>query len=86
MKIIYATRAQEDLNFWKKNNSRKVSRIEALLKDIQLHSFIGLGKPESLRFEQAGYWSRRIDYEHRLVYKIYDSCIYVAQCRHHYKK
>lgn len=86
MKIIFTIRAQEDLNFWKKNNLKKVSRIEALLEDIHMHPFAGLGKPESLRFEQTGYWSRRIDHEHRLVYKIYDSCIYVAQCRYHYKK
>jgi len=81
MKIIYTTQAQEDLMYWKKNNPKKIARIEALLKDIKTHPFTGLGKPELLGFEQAGYWSRRIDHEHRLAYKIYDSCIYVAQCR-----
>lgn len=86
MKISYTTRAQEDLNYWKKNHPKKVARIESLLKNIQMHPFTGLGKPESLLFEKAGYWSRRIDHEHRLVYKIHDSCIYVAQCRYHYKK
>jgi toxin YoeB len=86
MKIIDTVRAQEDLAYWQKNNPKKIARIEALLRDINAHPFTGVGKPELLRFEQAGYWSRRIDHEHRLVYKIHDSCIYVAQCRYHYKK
>lgn len=84
MKIIYTTTAKEDLLYWKKNNPKMVIRIEKLLNDIQMHPFKGLGKPEALRFEKSGYWSRRMDQEHRLVYKIYDECIYIAQCRYHY--
>ena len=85
MEVFYTARAKEDLAYWQKNNTKKIARIEALLKDIQAHAFTGLGKPECLRFQHTGYWSRRIDQEHRLVYKVYDSCIYVAQCRYHYK-
>ncbi|MDO8953342.1 MAG: Txe/YoeB family addiction module toxin [Gammaproteobacteria bacterium] len=86
MKIIYTIRAQEDLTYWQKNSTKKVARIEALLNDIQVNSYTGLGKPEPLRFEKVCYWSRRIDQEHRLIYKIHEACIYVAQCRYHYKK
>jgi toxin YoeB len=83
MQIVY-TNAAEDLTYWKKNNPKIAVRIEKLLKSIQIHPFTRLGKPEPLRFERSGYWSRRIDHEHRLVYKVHDECIYIAQCRYHY--
>lgn len=86
MEIIYTNKAKEDLAYWEENNSKIVDRIYSLLKDIQIHPFSGIGKPEPLRFEKSGYWSRRINSEHRLVYKIHDTCVYVAQCRYHYKK
>jgi len=86
MEIIFTVKAKEDLAYWQKSNNKKLARIEALLKDIQKHRYIGLGKPEPLGFDKSGYWSRRIDQEHRLVYKIYDNCIFVAQCRYHYSR
>jgi len=86
MEIVFTSRAQEDLLYWKKNNPKIVERINSLLADIQLHPCSGIGKPEALRFEKSGYWSRRIDQEHHLVYKLHENCIYVAQCRYHYKK
>lgn len=84
MEVIYSTHAQEDYLFWKKNNPQMIKRINKLLTDIQLHPHKGLGKPEALKFEKSGYWSRRMDHEHRLVYKIANNAIYVVQCRYHY--
>lgn len=84
MQVIYTKRAQEDYNFWKKHNPLMLKKIEALLADIKKNSSTGLGKPEPLKFEKSGYWSRRINPEYRLVYKIFKQTIYIAQCRYHY--
>lgn len=84
MSPFYTTQAKEDLNYWMQKNKKIVKRIDQLLADIQLHPFTGIGKPEPLRFERSGYWSRRIDKEHRLVYKVVAGQIYIAQCRYHY--
>lgn len=84
MQVIYATQAKEDKIYWEKNNPKIVKRIDQLIADIKKHPFSGIGKPEPLKFEKSGYWSRRINLEHRLVYKIANKCIYVAQCRYHY--
>lgn len=84
MQIIYTSKALEDLNFWKKNNIQIVNKIERLVADIQKNPFIGLGKPEPLKFAKTGYWSRRINHEHRLIYKIHSNILYIAQCRYHY--
>lgn len=86
MNIVYASQAQEDIEFWEKNNPKLLKRITQLLKDIKAHPFSGIGKPEPLRFKNTGYWSRRIDQEHRLVYKVVENTVYVAQCRYHYEK
>lgn len=84
MEVIYATRAKEDKEYWQKNDVKILKRIDKLIADIQSHPFTGIGKPELLRFEKTGYWSRRINQEHRLVYKVANKKIYVAQCRYHY--
>ena len=84
MQVIYATRAQEDRDYWEKTNNTIIKRIDKLIDDIKQHSFVGIGKPEPLKFDKAGYWSRRITKEHRLVYKIANGKIYIAQCRYHY--
>lgn len=84
MNIVYTHLAKEDLSFWKKHNPKFVDRINQLINDIIKHPFTGLGKPEPLRFEKKGYWSRRIDREHRLVYKVFDGQLYIVQCRYHY--
>ncbi|MBP5360911.1 MAG: Txe/YoeB family addiction module toxin [Bacteroidaceae bacterium] len=78
MEIVLLPRAEEDLAFWKKTgNVRIMKRITALLIDIQQHPFTGIGKPEPLKGEQHGLWSRRITGEHRLVYSISSEKIYV---------
>jgi toxin YoeB len=84
MQVIYSSLAQEDLDYWSKKNVKILERIRKLISDIQLHPFFGLGKPEALKFEKTGYWSRRINKEHRLVYKVAGKNLYIAQCRYHY--
>lgn len=84
MKIIYTKKAQEDREYWEENNPKLVTRIDELIKDIKAHPFTGIGKPEPLKFDHAGYWSRRINLEHRLVYKVHAGILYIAQCRYHY--
>ncbi len=84
MQVIYSARAEEDKKYWETFNPKLLKRIDLLLVDIKLHPYTGIGKPERLRFEKSGYWSRRIDSEHRLVYKVSDNKVYIAQCRYHY--
>lgn len=84
MEVIYATKAKEDRIYWEKNNSQIIKRIDKMLEDIKVHPYSGLGKPEPLRFEKSGYWSRRFNQEHRLIYKVANGKIYVVQCRYHY--
>lgn len=82
--VIYTKKAKEDYQYWIEHNPKLAARIEKLIADIQTHPFKGLGKPEPLKFKYSGYWSRRIDQQHRLVYKLFDGDIYIAQCRYHY--
>ena len=84
MDVIYATRAKEDREYWNINNSKVIERIDKLIDAIKLEPFSGIGKPEPLKFEKMGYWSRRITREHRLIYKVANGKIYIAQCRYHY--
>ena len=84
-KILFDTNAIKDLNYWKRiNNQNVIKKIKLLLTDIQQHPFTGIGKPEALKNELSGYFSRRINKEHRLVYTIKDNNIIVIQCRYHY--
>ncbi|HEX4044239.1 MAG TPA: Txe/YoeB family addiction module toxin [Gammaproteobacteria bacterium] len=84
MAVIYTSQAKEDRIYWEKNNLKIIKRINLLIEDIKKHPFSGIGKPEPLKFERAGYWSRRINQEHRLVYKVDNGHVYIAQCRYHY--
>ncbi|HLB41694.1 MAG TPA: Txe/YoeB family addiction module toxin [Gammaproteobacteria bacterium] len=84
MQVIYTAKAKEDRAYWEKYNPKIVKRIDQLLVDIKKHPFSGIGKPELLKFEKSGYWSRRINHEHRLIYKVVNQYIYIAQCRYHY--
>jgi toxin YoeB len=86
VEVIYTLEAKEDKDFWKKTNPKILQRIDVLIDNIQETPFTGIGKPEALRFDKAGYWSRRINQEHRLVYKVFNNRIYIAQCRYHYSK
>ena len=84
MKLIFAEKAWEDYLYWQKTDKKMLNRINALIKDIKQDPFEGIGKPEPLKHALSGYWSRRINDEHRLVYKVTDETIIVVQCRYHY--
>jgi toxin YoeB len=83
--VPWTIEAWNDYLFWQAHDMSKCRKINALLKDITRQPFEGLGKPEPLRFELAGYWSRRITGEHRFVYRVTDDAIRVVSCRTHYK-
>jgi toxin YoeB len=73
MQIIFTPKAKKDLDFWVKSGNKNILRkINTLIEDIQLHPFDGIGKPEALKHELSGKWSRRIDKEHRIIYEIID--------------
>jgi toxin YoeB len=76
--------AFEDLAWWVKEDRNKALRIVNLIKDVQRDPFHGIGKPEPLKHELKGCWSRRIDQEHRLVYKVTQDKIGILSCRYHY--
>lgn len=76
--------AFEDLAWWVKQDRKRALRIIKLIEDIQRDPFQGIGKPEPLKHELSGCWSRRIDQEHRLVYQVLDSKIRILACRYHY--
>jgi len=84
MKLSWADKAWEDYLHWQQTDKKILKRINRLIKDIQRKPFEGIGDPEPLRFNWAGYWSRRINKEHRFVYRIKDNELLVAQCRFHY--
>ena len=84
MKYIFVDESWEDYLYWQANDKKLLKRINLLITDIQRHPFSGLGDPEPLRHNWTGYWSRRIDREHRIVYKATDNSIIIAQCRYHY--
>ena len=84
-KIEFTETALEDYEYWKKTNNQKIiDKIKILLKNIQETPFTGLGKPEPLKHQLSGYWSRRINREHRIVYKVEREIIFVIALRHHY--
>ena len=84
MKYIFVDESWEDYLYWQETNKKYVKKINKLLKDISRQPFTGIGKPEPLKFQYAGYWSRRIDGEHRLIYKVKNDEIQIAKCRFHY--
>lgn len=84
MEIVWQTNAWEDYLYWQKNDKQKLKRINELIKDCQRNKFEGIGKPELLKGNLAGLWLRRIDSEHRFVYKIEDNRLNIIQCRYHY--
>lgn len=80
----WTDRAWEDYLYWQEQNRKMAARINRLLKDIERTPFDGLGKPEPLKFEYKGAWSRRIDEEHRLVYAVENGRMVIIACRFHY--
>ena len=84
MKFIFVDESWEDYLYWQKMDKKKLKRIIELLKDISRSPFQGIGKPEPLKYKYSGFWSRRIDDEHRLIYQVKEDEILIAKCRYHY--
>lgn len=84
MNLSFASAAWEDYLYWQATDKKMLKRINLLIKDIMRTPHEGLGKPEALKHGLAGYWSRRINDEHRLVYKYQDNKLLIAQLRYHY--
>jgi toxin YoeB len=84
MRLVFSQNAWEDYRYWQKTDRKILLRINELILDIQRNRYQGIGKPEPLRHNLAGYWSRRINKEHRIVYKIDDDSVLIAQVRYHY--
>jgi len=84
VKLVFSDNAWEDYLYWQKTDKRILHRINGLVKEIMRTPFEGTGKPEPLKHALSGYWSRRINDEHRLVYKVTEDAVHVAQLRYHY--
>ena len=83
--LIFSARAWEDYLHWQKTDKKKLRRIHRLIQDALRNPHDGLGKPEPLKHALAGYWSRRIDDEHRFVYRVTEKGLEIAQLRYHYE-
>lgn len=81
---MFSTHAWEDYLFWQTTDKKILKRINALIKEIQRTPYEGIGKPEPLKHGLSGFWSRRITDEHRIVYKVDDQTLIIAQLRYHY--
>lgn len=86
MNVTFSKNAWEDYTLWLTEDKKMLKKINDLIKDIQRTPFEGRGKPEPLKYELSGYWSRRIDREHRLVYQVSGSEILIYSCKYHYDK
>lgn len=84
MRYVFTDESWEDYLYWQKVDKKKVKRINDLLKDISRTPYRGIGKPEALKHKYTGFWSRRIDQEHRLIYRVMHGDIQIAKCRFHY--
>lgn len=84
MKLVFADAAWEDYLYWQGQDRKMVERINKLIRETQRNPFTGIGKPEPLKHALAGYWSRRITDEHRMVYKVDSGALLIAQLRYHY--
>ena len=84
MELVWQTNAWEDYCYWQKQDKKILERVNELIKDFLRSPFKGIGKPEPLKGNYAGCWSRRITQEHRLIYKINERRLHILQCRYHY--
>jgi toxin YoeB len=84
VRLIFSEQAWEDYLYWQKTNKKTLRRVNTLIKEIERSPFEGMGKPEPLKHALSGYWSRRINEEHRIVYKASGDALYIAQLRYHY--
>jgi toxin YoeB len=84
MQFIFVDESWEDYLYWQKTDKVKLKKINDIIKDIARNPFSGIGKPEPLKHKYSGFWSRRIDNEHRIIYKVENDKIYIVKCRFHY--
>ncbi len=84
MKYVFVEESWEDYLYWQHHNRKMLRRINDLLKDISRNPYTGIGKPEPLKHKYSGFWSRRIDEKHRLIYMVNENQILIAKCRFHY--
>jgi len=84
MKLTFTDEAWDEYLYWQHTDKRILKKINTLIKDIKRDAFSGIGKPEPLKHQLQGYWSRRVTDEHRLVYEIFEENIIVISCRYHY--
>ncbi len=84
MKLVFDERAWNDYLHWQTTDPKLLTRINGLIRECMRTPFLGAGKPEPLRGPLSGWWSRRITLEHRLVYRVLDDSLLIAQCRYHY--
>lgn len=86
MRITFSKNSWEDYISWQKEDKNILKKINQLIKEIQRTPYQGLGNPEPLKYELTGFWSRRIDHEHRLVYQIFEHELLIYSCKYHYDK
>ncbi|MEN8230138.1 MAG: Txe/YoeB family addiction module toxin [Bacteroidota bacterium] len=86
MRIFFSKNGWEDYTSWLNEDRKMLRKINELIKDIQRNPFTGKGKPEPLKYDLSGLWSRRIDREHRLVYKVREKELLTYSCRYHYDR
>jgi toxin YoeB len=84
VKYVFVDESWEDYVFWQGTDKKMVRRINELLKDISRNPFSGIGKPEPLKYKFKGFWARRINEEHSLIYQVRENEILIAKCRYHY--
>lgn len=84
MRLVFTEQSWDDYQYWLKNNKQLLRRVNELIKAIQRTPFEGIGKPEPLRHQLQGLWSRRINEEHRLVYEVTEQELRIIACRYHY--
>jgi toxin YoeB len=85
VKVVFSARGWDDYQWWQRQDRKLLKRINLMIQDVMRNGNEGLGKPDPLKHGFQGYWSRRINDEHRLVYKIVDDEVRIAACRYHYE-
>lgn len=84
MTLHFTLEAWEEYQYWQSTDRKRLNRLNRLIRETLRTPYMGIGKPEPLKGSLNGYWSRRIDAEHRLVYKVEDDALWIVQCRQHY--
>jgi toxin YoeB len=84
VKITFHPNGWDDYLYWQQNDKKVLKKINNLIKEIMRNPFEGTGKPEPLKFDLSGFWSRRIDQEHRIVYRVEKNDLHILTCRYHY--